>query len=51
VLMMPVVKNGAHHRVSTLTPRCVPQVKMKFENNKDVYDQFLDIMKDFQSRL
>ena len=27
------------------------QVKMKFENNKDVYDQFLDIMKDFQSRL
>jgi len=24
---------------------------MKFENNKDVYDQFLDIMKDFQSRL
>jgi hypothetical protein len=29
----------------------VRQVKKRFENNKEVYDKFLDIMKDFQSRM
>jgi len=27
------------------------QVKTRFENHKEVYDKFLDIMKDFQSRI
>jgi len=26
-------------------------VKKRFQNNKEVYDKFLDIMKDFQSRM
>ena len=32
-----------------MTPHCL-QVKRKFKHDKKVYNSFLDIMKDFQSR-